>query len=165
MSWRATTPLPNVTTRAPSSRRVSMTKPGTSRSWSAPTSRMASQTFSGGVSITISLRMDGMRLSFGHKTPHPAFRETLSPRGAAASPDVPRRHPLQQAIPHDQRVKQDGGEVSREREEEQVRQNAMRLPEHGIERRAVRKNEGQMERPIQDDRIARGREHAPTDQR
>src|SRR5262245_9595365 len=65
ISSRATVPLPKVTIRAPSSSRVSTTKPGTSLVWSAPTSRSAAQTSSGRASIEISLRMEAIvSLSF-----------------------------------------------------------------------------------------------------
>ena len=52
--------MPNVTTRAPASSRVSVTKPGTRRVCSAPTSLSASQTASGDASMIISWRMDAM---------------------------------------------------------------------------------------------------------
>jgi hypothetical protein len=60
ISSRTTMPLPKVTTRAPSSMRVAVTKPGTSRVWSAPTSRSASQAFSGRVRMRASLRIEAM---------------------------------------------------------------------------------------------------------
>src|SRR5262245_36749783 len=63
ISSRTTMPLPNVTTRAPSSRRVSTTNPGTRRWCSAPTSRTAAQTFSALLSSRISLRMLAMMTS------------------------------------------------------------------------------------------------------
>src|SRR5215469_1242481 len=57
ISSRATTPLTNVTTRAPSSRRVSVTNPGARRRCTAPTSRITSHTASGEVLSINSLRM------------------------------------------------------------------------------------------------------------
>src|SRR3989475_258994 len=63
ISSRTTMPLPNVTTRAPSSRRVSTTNPGTRRWCSAPTARTAAQTFSALLSSRISLRMLAMMTS------------------------------------------------------------------------------------------------------
>src|SRR5262245_41571308 len=62
-----TIPLPNVTTRTPGSSRVSMTKPGTSRVWRAPMSRIASQTASGLADVTISLRIDAISLASGYR--------------------------------------------------------------------------------------------------
>src|SRR5262245_17867367 len=58
ISSRATMPLPKVTTRAPSSSRTSVTKPGASLRWTAPTSRSAAHASSGSVSIQISRWMD-----------------------------------------------------------------------------------------------------------
>src|SRR5690349_7623461 len=56
---RATAPLKKVTTRASPSRRASTTNPGAS-SWTAPKSRNASQTASGGASMTTCLVIDAM---------------------------------------------------------------------------------------------------------
>jgi hypothetical protein len=63
ISSRATMPLPKVTTRAPSSRRVSTTKPGTRRVCNAPTSRTAAHTFSGLDWSKISLRIEAIGMS------------------------------------------------------------------------------------------------------
>jgi len=60
---RATRPLPNVTTRAASSSRVSTTKPGASRVCTAPTSAIASHTAPGFASTTISRCIDAMAVS------------------------------------------------------------------------------------------------------
>src|SRR4030095_1110942 len=60
ISSRTTIPLPKVTTLASASRRVSTTKPGTSRVWSAPTSRTTAHTCSALTSSGISLRIDAM---------------------------------------------------------------------------------------------------------
>src|SRR6476660_2204099 len=57
---RTIRPLPKVTTRAPGSRRVSVTKPGTSRVCSAPTSLIAAQTLSGRAFVRISLRTEAI---------------------------------------------------------------------------------------------------------
>src|SRR3989449_179332 len=74
ISSRATRPLPKVTTLAPSSRRVSTTNPGTRRSCTAPTSRTAAPTLSGGLSVRVSLRVDAIP----------------TPRGLPPSPPNPR---------------------------------------------------------------------------
>ena len=60
ISSRATMPLAKVTTRAPGSSRQSVTKPGTRRVCSAPTSASASQTSAGGRSMTISRWTDAI---------------------------------------------------------------------------------------------------------
>src|SRR5262245_8892917 len=67
-------PLPNVTMRAPFSSFVSTTKPGTTRWWSAPTSRSASQTRSGLASTWISLRIEAIEMppwNDGREPPRP----------------------------------------------------------------------------------------------
>src|ERR1700675_2869543 len=71
--------------------------------------------------------------------------------------DVPRQHPLQHAVAHDQRVKQNRPEVSDEREEKKVRENRVRPPQHRIEHRIVRQDERQMQRPEENNRVARSR--------
>src|SRR5437879_8984961 len=43
-------------------------------------------------------------------------------------PNVPWRHPLQDSVPHDQRVKQDRTKVSEERQEKEVGEDGVRLP-------------------------------------
>src|SRR5213595_2514053 len=55
------------------------------------------------------------------------------------------RHPPQHSVPHDQGVEQDRAEVSHEREEEEVREDGVRLPQHRIEHGIVRKDERQMQ--------------------
>src|SRR5262249_17870593 len=57
-------PLPKVTMRAPSSSRVSVTKPGTSRVCNAPTSRSASHAVSGRALMYISLQIEAIDLLF-----------------------------------------------------------------------------------------------------
>ena len=57
-------PLPKVTTRAPGSRRVAMTNPGTRRVCKAPISRIAAHTSSGRALLSISLRIDAILYRF-----------------------------------------------------------------------------------------------------
>src|SRR3989449_7107089 len=77
ISSRTTMPLPNVTTRAPSSRRVSTTNPGTRRWCSAPTSRTAAQTFSALLSSRISLRMLAMLTSLFQRSSYVSRAEPV----------------------------------------------------------------------------------------
>src|SRR5262245_17113825 len=79
-----TMPLPKVTTRAPGSRRVSTTNPGTSRVWSAPTSRMASQTAWTGADVTISLWMDGITSPRSPSSPRCGLAPALEAKGGPA---------------------------------------------------------------------------------
>src|SRR5689334_19240904 len=64
---RTIMPLPKVTTRAPGSSFVSTTKPGTSRVWSAPISRMAAQTWSGRALVKIFLRIEAILFSHNNQ--------------------------------------------------------------------------------------------------
>src|SRR6516162_11168743 len=51
--------------------------------------------------------------------------------------NVPRRHPFQDSVPHDQRVKQDRTKVSEERQEEEIGKDGMRPAQHRVEHRIV----------------------------
>src|SRR6188472_840688 len=62
---RTTMPFANVTMRASPSTTVSTTNPGTSRVWSAPTSRIADQTAPAGAMVSTCLVMDAMGSSSG----------------------------------------------------------------------------------------------------
>jgi hypothetical protein len=57
---RSTVSLKKVTIRSLPSSRVSTTKPGTRRSWTAPQSRSTAQTSSGGASTMTSLRTEAI---------------------------------------------------------------------------------------------------------
>jgi hypothetical protein len=57
---RITMPFANVTIRASPSRTVSTTKPGTSRVWSAPKSRMADHTARTGAMVSMFFVMDAV---------------------------------------------------------------------------------------------------------
>src|SRR6188768_3770893 len=69
--------------RAPGSSRVSRTKPGTRRVWSAPMSRIASHTDSGRAVVTSCLRMEAM----AHRVYATDATPTLPPILDRAFPD------------------------------------------------------------------------------
>jgi hypothetical protein len=53
--------------------------------------------------------------------------------GARSSrPNVPWRHPLHDPVPHNLRVKQNRPKVSRERQEKEIGEDRVRLPQHRI---------------------------------
>ena len=66
-------------------------------------------------------------------------------------PNVPRRHPLEESVPHDQRVKQDRPKVSDERQEKQVREDGVGLPQHEVQHGIVAKDKSQMHGSKEDD--------------
>src|SRR5262245_31014574 len=73
MSSRTTIPFAKVTVRESPFSLQSLTKPGTSRRWIAPTSRMASHTTSLGLPIRISLWMEAMLSSFAGGSMSPSM--------------------------------------------------------------------------------------------
>src|SRR5439155_11318959 len=79
-------------------------------------------------------------------------------------PNVPWRHPLQDSIPHDQRVKQDRPKVSDERQEKEVCKHGVRRPQNRIQHYILRQDKRQVHGAKKDNRIARRRQHSPADQ-
>src|SRR5262249_23275588 len=64
-----------------------------------------------------------------------------------------------------QGVKKNRPDVGKDEQEKEIGQNCVCLPQHGIQHDIVRENEWQMDRPEQDNRVARRRHHSPADER
>src|SRR6266481_2845042 len=92
------------------------------------------------------------------------FFGTLLCRIRLASANPPRRHSAEQAVSHDERVKQNRSKMGDKRQEQKVSENGVRPPQKRVQHHTVRKNRWKMQRPIQYDRIARRRQHPPADQ-
>src|SRR5208283_5732722 len=60
-------------------------------------------------------------------TKNPSLARPANERVGLTSSNVPGRHPFQDSVSHDQRVKQDRTEVSEECQEKKVCQNGVRL--------------------------------------
>src|SRR6202047_5330062 len=77
----------------------------------------------------------------------------------------PRRHAPEHAVAPDQAVEKRGAEMREEGREEQIGEDSVEVAEPSIERQIMRQDRRQPQRPVEYDRIARRREHAPADQR